>query len=93
MLQNTSLIRFIVDLGRLICTWLQVNMLKEANPSFPYEAAAKKEEGSSFFFFPSLLDFPGDSERLHPRAIFVWSGLIALRREGVRDPSWLGWWS
>lgn len=55
MLPNTSLIRFIVDLGRLICTWLQVNMLKEANPSFPYEAAAKKEEGGFFFFlFPCL---------------------------------------
>lgn len=81
MLPNTSLIRFIVDLGRLICTWLQVNMLKEANPSFPYEAAAKKEEGGFFFFSFYLLDFPGDSERLHPRAIFVWSGLIALRSE------------
>lgn len=31
MLQNTTLIRFIVDLGRLICIWLQVNILKEAN--------------------------------------------------------------
>lgn len=32
-LHNTTLIRFIVDLGRLICTWLPINNVKEAKQS------------------------------------------------------------
>ena len=74
MLQNTSLIRFIVDLGRLICTWLQVNMLKEANPIFPYEAAAKKEEGGSFFFSLPFLTFQVIQKDYTP-ALYL-SGLV-----------------
>lgn len=83
MPQNTTLIRFIVDLGRLICTWLQVNILKEAN-LVPYKAPALQlcKKKSCIFY---QLDFPGDSERLYPRGIFVLSGLIALCTEGERS--------
>ena len=42
--------------------------------------AATKKGG-----FLYLLDFPGDSERLYPPAIFVWSAVIALCTEGERS--------
>lgn len=83
MLRNTTLIRFIVDLGRLICTWLQVNIRKEANLVLDEVPALllhnNNNNKSSNFYHP---DFPGDLERFYPGAKSVSFGLIAPFSDG-----------
>lgn len=49
-------------------------MLKEANPSFPYEAAAKKEEGGFFFLLFTCLTFQVIQKDYTP-ALYL-SGLV-----------------
>lgn len=47
-LHNTTLIRFIVDLGRLICTWLPINNVKEAKLQRANSAATPSPHQDDF---------------------------------------------